>query len=84
MTDEKRALKVFLGHGLAEGDEPKVRELYQHLRKCGVQRWLDIEDLISGQDRQEEFEKTLNISDIAITFILKILDRREVQYGKFH
>lgn len=64
MTDEKRSLKVFLSH--ASADKPKVRELYRYLQEHGIQPWLDIENLVSGQDKQAEIDKALDASDVII------------------
>jgi hypothetical protein len=52
MTETKRPLKVFLCR--ASADKPKVRELYSTLKRCGVQPWLDAEDLIPGQNLKVE------------------------------
>ncbi|MCC6499702.1 MAG: SUMF1/EgtB/PvdO family nonheme iron enzyme [Anaerolineales bacterium] len=61
---EKRPLKVFLCH--ASADKPKVRELYRTLRRRGVQPWLDVEDLIPGQNWEMEIPKALLSSDAII------------------
>jgi hypothetical protein len=41
-------LRVFLCH--SSHDKPKVRDLYQCLRRSGFAPWLDEENLIAGQD----------------------------------
>ncbi|MGB8648960.1 MAG: TIR domain-containing protein [Anaerolineae bacterium] len=41
------AISIFLSY--ARPDEPRVKELYQHLKNTGFQPWLDLFDLIPGQ-----------------------------------
>ncbi len=55
MPDEKRPLKVFLCH--AHDDKAKARDLYRYLKRCGLQPWLDAEDLLPGQAWQADFIK---------------------------
>lgn len=64
MTDAKRFLKVFLCH--ASADKPIVCQLYSYLEEHGIQPWLDIENLLPGQDWQREIPLALEKSDAII------------------
>lgn len=59
-----RLLRVFLCHSSA--DKPKVIELYHRLRKEGFDPWLDKENLLPGQDWQEEIPKAVHTSDVVL------------------
>jgi hypothetical protein len=48
MTDDNRALKVFLCH--AHSDKDAVKSLYARLKREGVDVWLDKEKLLPGAD----------------------------------
>jgi hypothetical protein len=63
-ADDQRHLKVFLCH--SSGDKPAIRNLYQRLRAEGIAPWLDEEDLIPGQDWQQEIPKVVRTADIVI------------------
>lgn len=69
MSETKRPLKVFLCH--ASADKSKVRELYRYLRKRGIQPWLDVENLLAGQDWQVEIPKAIASSDAIIVCLSK-------------
>ena len=69
MSTQKQPLKVFLCH--ASADKAKVHELYRHLRKQGIQPWLDIEDLVVGQNWREEIPKAIRASDAIIICLSK-------------
>ncbi len=56
-----RRLRVFLCH--SSDDKPIVRNLYQQLRDCNVDPWLDEEKLIPGQDWDLEIQKAVRKSD---------------------
>ena len=49
--------RIFLGH--ASEDKPRVRKLYHQLRKEGFSPWLDVEDLIPGQNWQVEIPNAI-------------------------
>ena len=51
-------LPVFLCH--ASDDKQRVRELYQRLRADGFAPWLDEENLIPGQNWEQEIRKAVN------------------------
>ena len=59
-----RCLRVFLCHSSA--DKPTVRDLYQRLKSCNVDLWLDEIDLLAGQNWEYEIRKALRASDIVI------------------
>jgi CheY-like chemotaxis protein len=59
-----RILRVFLCH--ASGDKAAVRALYQRLRAEGFKPWLDEEDLLPGQDWQQEIPIQVRAADAVI------------------
>src|SRR2546426_3027669 len=63
-TASPRLLRIFLCH--SSGDKPTVRTLYQRLKACNVDPWLDIEKLLPGQDWEHEVRKAVRISDVVI------------------
>lgn len=63
-SDKSRPLRVFLCH--SSNDKAAVRELYHRLRADEVEPWLDEEDLLPGQDWQQEIPKAVRNSDIVI------------------
>jgi uncharacterized protein YegL len=64
MTDTPHQLRIFLCH--SSGDKPAVRKLYQRLLINGLKPWLDEEDLLPGQDWQQEIAKAVRNSDVVI------------------
>jgi hypothetical protein len=56
--------RVFLCH--SSGDKTEVRNLYQKLRRHGVNPWLDEEDLLPGQVWELEITKAVRSSAIII------------------
>lgn len=65
MTEtQKQSLQVFLCHSVA--DKPAVRSLYQRLIADKVDAWLDEENLIPGQNWQDEIPKAVRASDVVI------------------
>lgn len=65
----KRFLQIFLCH--SSNDKPKVRELYKQLRRDGFKPWLDEEDLLPGQDWQQEIPNAVRKSDIVLVCLSK-------------
>lgn len=57
-------LRIFLCH--SSGDKPAVRELYRRLLKDGFRPWLDEEDLLPGQNWQQEISKAVRASDVIV------------------
>ena len=64
MLEKKQKLRVFICH--ASGDLLKAQELYRNLRRRGMDPWLDVENLVAGQDWQEEIPKAITSSDAII------------------
>ena len=65
----KRSINVFLCHSTV--DKQAVRKLYQRLRGNGIAAWLDEEDLLPGQDWQQEIPKVVRKSDVVIVCLSK-------------
>jgi len=62
-----RSLRVFLCH--SSSDKLRVRNLYRRLRIEGIDPWLDKENLLPGQDWQQEIRNTMRIMDVVIVCI---------------
>jgi hypothetical protein len=62
--EHSQQLKVFLCH--SSGDKAVVRNLYGKLRDDGVNPWLDEEELLPGQDWNQEIRKAIRDSHIII------------------
>jgi hypothetical protein len=69
MADKERSLKVLICH--APCDKAKARELYYFLKECGIQPWLDTEDLLPGQNWELEIQRILGTSDAIIICLSK-------------
>jgi hypothetical protein len=63
-SDPTRRLRVFLCH--ASNDKLTVRNLYVRLVNNGLDPWFDEENLLPGQDWQEEIPKAVRASDVVI------------------
>lgn len=59
-----RSLGVFLCY--APNDHSRVCDLYRRLCDAGIQPWFDEEDLLPGQDRQQEIRKAVRSADAVI------------------
>src|SRR6266849_4535677 len=59
-----RHLRVFLCH--SSGDMLAVRNLYQRLKACNVNPWLDKENLLPGQNWENEIRKAVRAADVVI------------------
>ena len=66
MTERNR---IFLGH--ASEDKPKVRELYHQLEAEGFSPWLDVEDLIPGQNWRIAIPKAIKSAGIFLACLSK-------------
>jgi hypothetical protein len=62
--ESSRALRAFLCH--SSEDKPAVRKLYQWLREEGIDPWLDEENLLAGQEWEEEIPSAVQHSDVVI------------------
>lgn len=68
MTDDNRALKVFLCH--AHADRSVVRELYQRLKGEGwIEPWLDVAKILPGQHWTTVIRQSLAEADSVIILI---------------
>jgi hypothetical protein len=76
MTLSKR-LQVFLLY--ARSDKEIVRRLYQRLVKEGANAWLDMENILPGQDWESEIRKAIYGSDIVIV----CLSRQFIKQGGY-
>jgi formylglycine-generating enzyme required for sulfatase activity len=63
-TVPNRRLRVFLCH--SSGDKPAVRDLYRRLSTDGFAPWLDEEELLPGQDWQQEIPVAVRACDVVI------------------
>jgi hypothetical protein len=70
MPDIKK--KIFLSY--AREDQPQVIDLYNKLKNSGFQPWLDIEDLLPGEDWDLEIRKAIRNSK----FFLACLSKKSV------
>ena len=59
-----RPLKIFISHAVE--DKPEVHKVYEFLRSCGADPWLDDEKLVPGQDWKLEVSKALDDSDVIL------------------
>lgn len=59
-----QSLQIFLCH--SSSDKQIVRELYRRLVSDGFDPWLDEENILPGQDWNEEIIKAVRESDVAI------------------
>ena len=59
-----RSLRVFLCH--ASNDKPAVRKLYHRLRIEGIDPWLDEENLLPGQEWEQEIPEAVRTNDLVI------------------
>jgi|SRR5215216_1127845 len=66
---EPPRLKAFLCH--SSGDKVSVRNIYYRLRAEGVAPWLDEENLLPGQDWQQEIKRAVRSSDVVIVCLSK-------------
>jgi hypothetical protein len=64
-----KQLQVFLLY--SHSDKTAVRQLYQRLVKTGVRVWLDVENILPGQDWEHEIHKAIHGSDIVIICLTK-------------
>lgn len=76
MTLSKR-LQVFLLY--ARHDQETVRRLYQRLVGDGAKAWLDVENIIPGQEWESEIRKAIYRSDIVIV----CLSRQFIKQGGY-
>lgn len=63
-VQDERRLRAFLCY--ASGDKAIVRELYRRLKAAGFEPWLDEEELLPGQEWQEEIPAAVRTCDVVI------------------
>jgi len=63
-TAPDRRRRVFLCH--SSGDKPAVRELYRRLKSDGFAPWLDEEELLPGQDWQQEIPAGIRACEVVV------------------
>lgn len=63
-AESARRLRVFICH--SSTDKPEVRSLCRRLREDGFDPWLDEEELLPGQEWQEEIPRAVRASDVVI------------------
>lgn len=77
--------RIFLAH--ASEDKPQVRKLYQHLMEQGFSPWLDVFDLVPGQNWREEIPKAIEDAAVCLACLSKrsvakeSYVQREFRYG---
>ena len=72
---EARKLKVFLCH--SSGDKATVRDLYKRLRTDGIEPWLDEEELLPGQNWQQEIAKAVRVTDAIVVCLSRASSNKE-------
>jgi hypothetical protein len=61
---DHRLLRVFLSHPTP--DKPRVRKLYEQLKRDGFLPWLDEKDLFDGQDWKLEIRRAVRDADVVL------------------
>ena len=69
-----RQLRVFLLY--ARGDQEAVHRLYKRILKDGVSAWMDVENILPGQDWQEEIRKAIDHSDMIIVCLSRRFNKQ--------
>ena len=69
MKRSNQKIRVFLIH--AHEDGRTVRKLYNRLRQDGMEAWMDVENLMPGQDWQNEIRKAILNSDVVIVCLTR-------------
>lgn len=62
-------LKIFLSY--ASSDRSQVQKLYEHLVGLETDPWLDVENLLPGQDWKMEIQKALDDADVILLCLSK-------------
>ena len=62
--NQQQHLGVFLCH--SSTDKPMVRKLYQQLHIEGIAPWLDEENILPGQDWQQEITKAIRAANVVL------------------
>jgi hypothetical protein len=64
LSDAGARLRTFLCHSSA--DKPAVRLLYERLRAEGIEPWLDVKNLLPGQDWDLEIRRAVHDSHVVL------------------
>lgn len=75
-----RKLRVFLCH--ASEDKPVVRDIYQRLRACNIDPWLDEKDLLPGENWEILIPEVIHKCDIILLCLSRTFLRKE-GYGNY-
>jgi hypothetical protein len=62
-------MEIFLCH--SSGDKPSVRALYDRLSKDTFQPWLDAENLVPGQDWEQEIKNAISRAGVILVCLSK-------------
>jgi hypothetical protein len=68
-TKATRGLRVFLCHSRI--DKEVVRDLYDRLISSGIHAWLDVEDLLAGQDWALEISRAVRSAEVVVVCLSK-------------
>ena len=74
-----QTIRVFLIH--AHADRKTVHKLYTRLVRDGLDAWMDVENLLPGQDWQNEIRKAILKSEAVIVCLTRGFD---AQHGYRH
>jgi hypothetical protein len=66
-TTARRPLKAFISY--ASADRAQATKLHKKLIAKGIDAWIDVEELLPGQDWKLEIDKALHASDAIIICI---------------
>ncbi|MFL6211127.1 MAG: TIR domain-containing protein [Pyrinomonadaceae bacterium] len=71
----RKSVGVFLSY--AREDRENVRLLYKKLQEAGFTPWMDVEDLLPGQDWELEIEKAIKKSDFALVCLSNLSTNKQ-------
>src|SRR5882762_4468080 len=75
LEHQSQLLRIFLCH--SSGDKSAVRELCHRLRNDGFDPWLDEEELLPGQDWQEEIPRAVRACDVVVVCLSRACVSKE-------
>jgi hypothetical protein len=73
--------KVFISYSKIKRDSEVAYEIYKYLHDLGCRPWMDVHNLIPGQDRKLEIQKNIRNSDLFIAILSNTSVSRE---GSIH
>lgn len=74
MPDPKNSPRIFLSYTRKDG--ANVKALYQRLKSAGYHPWMDIEDILAGQDWEQVLIQAINDA----TFFLACLSTNSIDH----